>query len=168
MPGFKINGEGGGPEATVETFRTHRFTLETFLSKPGDKPPFNLLKDVDLPERVIEELQVKTPGATYRFGKQASYTDLKMTFYIPSNLINELEKMQDKIHTADTGIKDFNDYVDTIILVLNHDDGDVRFEFKNAWIGNISYGQLSYGSSEIKSATITIKYSWYEIIGAGD
>ena len=162
MPGFKINGDGDGPAANVETFRTHRFSLETFLGKSGDTAPFNLLKDVDLPERVIEELQVKTPSTTYKFGKQANYTDLKLTFYIPSKLIIELEKLQDKVHNIDTGIKDFNDYVGEISIILNHEDGDVKFEFKNAWISNITYGQLSYGSSDIKSATVTIKYSWYK------
>lgn len=167
MPGFKIE-TGEGPDSKTETYRTHRFTMETFLGKPGNKPPFDLLKDVDLPERVIEELQIKTPGATYKFGKQTTYTDLKLVFYIPADLVDELEKLVDKVHTTDTGMKDFNDYVGTITLIMNHPDKDVKFEFKNAWISNVLYGQLSYGSSEIKSATVTVKYSWYEIVGAGD
>ena len=168
MPGFKIHGEGGDVDANIETYRSHRFVLDSFLGKPGNKSPFDLLKDVDLPERTIEELQIKTPGATYKFGKQANYTDLKLIFYIPPYLVPELEKMQDKVHTTDKGIGDFNKYVDEIYLTMYHDTVDIKMVFKNAWISNITYGQLSYGSSEIKLATVTIKYSWYELIEAGD
>jgi hypothetical protein len=161
MPGFKIGNQGDGPNATAEVFRTHRFILNSFLGKPGNKPPFDMLKDVDLPDRIIEEIQIKTPGATYKFGKQLGYTDLKLVFYIPKDLLSKLEEMFDDVGNNKTGIQDFNTYMDEVVLTMQLKEQDFKFTFKNAWIGNISYGQLSYGSSELKLVTITVKFSWY-------
>jgi hypothetical protein len=164
MPGFKISDEdGNGPNSKEETFRDHRFILDTFLGNPGNQPPFNLLKNVDLPERLIEELQIKTPGATYNFSKQLGFGNVKFIFYIPNGLIEKLEELFDKIGNSKTGIQNFNNYMSEIGLRMVHPDGDKAFLFKNAYISNITYGQLSYGSSEIKQATVTVRFSWYEV-----
>jgi hypothetical protein len=162
MPGFKINNTGDGPDAKTETYRTHRFKLETFFGKPGDKPPFDMLKEVDLPDRLIEELQVKTPGGTYKFGKQLGYTDLKLTFYVPKDLLFKLEEILTKVGDNINGIGDFDKYVGTITIIMQYQDQDFKLTFVNSWISNISYGQLSYGSSELKSITVTVKFSWYK------
>jgi len=165
MPGFKINGEGDGPDSKTETLRAHRFSMSIFMGQPGHNPPLNLLKDVDLPERIIEELQIKTPGSTYKFGKSANYSDLKLVFYTPKDLLSELETYLDLVHTADQGIGDFDDYVNDVIIDLNDSKGSklVTYSFKNCWVSNIAKSQLSYGSSEILSVTATVKFSWYEV-----
>ncbi len=165
MPGFKINGEGEGPDSKVKTLRVHRFALKTFMGKPGDKKPFDMVKDIDIPERIIEELQIKTPGATYKFGKQASYSDLKIVFYVPSLLIDDVESLLDKVHTPEEGIGDFDKYVNEVSVDLNDDKGSLinSYKFKNAWISSITKSQLTYGSSEIFALTTTVKFSWYEV-----
>jgi hypothetical protein len=165
MPGFKIDGKGDGPDATAEVYRAHRFELKTFLGKPGNKAPWNTLKDADLPDKALEELQIKTIGATYRFAKQISYSDLKLTFYTPSKLIPEIEELFDKAHDTDEGLKDFDKYVGEIVLQLYSGEETIDYTFKNAFISNITNGQLSYGSSDLKLITVTIKFSWYETAG---
>jgi hypothetical protein len=165
MPGFNINGEGGGPDPKTDTLRSHRFTLITFMGSSGKDKPYDLLKDVDLPDRIIDELQIKTPGATYKFAKSANYGDLKMIFYVPKDLLSKLEKLQDKVHTSKQGIGDFGDYTDEISFSFDDEKGKAldTFKFKNCWISNLVPNQASYGSSEILVVTVTIKFSWYEI-----
>ena len=164
MPGFKINGEGDGPDSKAKILRVHRFSLKTFMGKPGNKEPFNMVKDVDLPERIIEELLVKTPGATYKFGKQASYSDLIIVFYVPHLLVDEIEILLDKVHTPEEGIGDFDSYINEVSLDITDEKGSMvnNYTFKNAWVSSIKKNQLTYGSSEMFLLTTTVKFSWYE------
>lgn len=167
MPGFKIDGKGGDPSAAPSTdlFRDHRFKLTTFMGMNATQEPFYYVKDVDLPEKSIEVLEIKCPGATYKFAKSVSYTDLKLTFYGTQGLAEKIKELEDHVHKTDTGIGDFNEYLKEIELQMydGEESNMITFKFKGCWISNTQWGSLSYGSSELKLITVIVKCNFHEV-----
>lgn len=174
MPGFSVNGEGGNtpsaPGAGQDMLRDHRFKMVTFMDMNASQAPFYQIKDVDLPEKIIEVLEIKCPGTTYKFAKSASYTDLKLTFYGTQELASKIKELEHDIHNVDTGVGDFNQYLKDVVLQMY--DGEesemITFTFKGCWLSNSQWGNLSYGSSELKLITVVVKCHFYEIETASE
>jgi len=168
MPGFVINGTGG-PAITIpnsgDWLRSNRFVLTSFFGKAPSSNGFGYLyalKSVQLPSKVIKELEIEGLGTTYKFAKSVSYDDLKMTFYGCWELLDYLYGISNKIHTEETGISDFDIYKGIIELVMYETNKiAINFKYVGAWINNIDHGQVSYGSSEIQEITVNIKYDYY-------
>lgn len=190
MPGFIINNSGGvadpNPANHTDWLRNHRFSLLNFFGQlpPTANKEFLMLKDVTLPDKTISELAIKTPGTTYKFAKQVSYTDLKMTFYGSAALLTKCLQLGDKAHDLTSGIGDFDDYKGQVTFMIN-EDGEavdpkttigggnqtgIKYDYHGAWISNVNHGQLTYTSSDIKSITVTIKFDFFEVThgGTGD
>ena len=170
MPGFKINGQGTGPDGSpsIELLKDHRFTLTEFLGMDGTQDPFIQLKEVTLPEKVVETLEIKCPGTTYKFAKSVNYTDLVLSFYGTSGLIDKIEELENKVHTVDSGIGDFNTYLGDVTLNFTDGEGSPLsiLLFSNCFLSNTKFGDVSYGSSEIKLITLTLKCNYYTITQA--
>lgn len=167
MPGFMIDGRGGKVSASPDSdlLRDHRFKLVTFMDKDASQLPLALIKDVDLPEKVVETLEIKCPGTTYKFAKSVSYGDLKLTFYGTKELATLFKELEEKVHTTKNGIADFDEYLKEVGFQMYDGEGSelVNFKFKGCWISNTQWGACSYGSSEIKLITIIVKCNYYEI-----
>ncbi len=167
MPGFMIDGQGGKVSASPDSdmMRDHRFKLVTLMGDDATNLPLALIKDVDLPEKTIEVLEIKCPGTTYKFAKSVTYGDLKLTFYGTKDLIEKIKSYEEEVHTKDEGVKDFNGYQKDIEFQMY--DGEesplVNFKFKDCWLAGSSWGNVSYGSSEIKMITLVFKCNYYEI-----
>lgn len=174
MPGFKVNGKGGGiagPSAAPsgDPLRDHRFRLTTFMGMDATQEPFHFVKDVDLPEKVIEVLEIKCPGTTYKFAKSASFTDLKIIFYGTQSLATEIKSLEEGVHNTEDGIGDFDEYLKEIQLQMyDGNEADmVVFKFKGCWLSNTQWGSLSYGSSELKLITVVVKCNFFEVSTEG-
>ena len=167
MPGFMINGLGGklGAAPFNDVLRDHRFKITTFMGIRADETPFIQVKDIDLPEKIIEVLEIKCPGTTYKFAKSVNYGDLKVVLYGTIELVEKLKTLEDKIHTVDDGIGDFNKYLDDVIIEMydGQESTQVTFTCKGCFVHNVSWGNLSYGSSELKLVTVILKCNFYKV-----
>lgn len=170
MPGFKIGGDGGPLTAapSVDLLRDHRFTMTTFMGMDATTDPFIQLKDITLPEKVIETLEIKCPGTTYKFAKSANYTDLVLTFYGTSGLVDRIEDLENSVHNVNTGIGDFNTYLNDVTVNFTDNMGSPLsvLLFSNCFLSNTKFGDLTYGSSDIKLITVTLKINYYTITQA--
>lgn len=178
MPGFTINGVGGPGNPVPnkgDWLRTHRFRLMSFFNiTPESNTDFIAVKDITLPDKKIKKLGVQTIGTEYAFAKSASYTPLKINFYGSSNLLTAVEALHDKPHSLELGIGDFDDYKKEVTIGIHtqsdpYEDGInlVEYKFKGAWISDVTHGQVSYGSTDIKDIGVTIEFDFFEIRSDG-
>lgn len=164
MPGFNIS-NNGGPNPKRETLRAHRWTIFTFLNEPvSDDSVLKIAREVQLPERLVDSLSIKTIGATYKFAKQVGYGNLGITWYGTTELVRLLEEKMDEIHTDTSGLGDFNEYMGRIIIGLSTVDEGFDYEFENCYIEKISKDQLNYSSSDIWAITADIALTSYRIL----
>jgi len=171
MPGFIINTSGGLAPTTPggrDWLRSHRFELINFFgSTPSNSPEFIALKDVTMPSKKLKSISVETPGTTYKFASQAEFSELVMTFYGSRELLIKCLQMADKPHNTREGIRDYNQYKGTVVFQIRDTgsfDGSfsgIEYDYKNAWISDVSNGQVSYSSSEIMMITVNIVFDFF-------
>jgi hypothetical protein len=167
MAGFFIR-NSGSPEssvsATQEFSRVHRFILINFLGVQANQFPWHHVKDISIPDKDIESLEIPTPGAVYKFPKQIKYGDLQIVWYGTPELELKLNEMiKENVHNEADGIRsDFN----TIEVGLTDASRNVtvRYKFYNAYISNLKRSELTYTSSEFLNLTSVIKFSHYKIL----
>lgn len=171
MPGFIINANENNAAPTTpknsDWLRTHRFKLSEFFGVRLDANEFLSVKDVKLPDKSMSDLKISTPGTTYSFAKQASYSDLEITFYGSEDVLLKCLQFADKVHDVREGLHDYNDYKGSVsIKVFTDGNGKAAVEYKyiNAYISSVKHSQLTYTSSEIYSISLVIKFDYYDVV----
>jgi len=173
MPGFRVGTNNSElnrlnpAPSTTDFLRSHRYKLLKFFDIATDnRQGFLAVKDISLPDKKVKSTSVKTIGTEYKFASQASYTDLKMNFYGTKNLLTALEEYADQPHNLAEGIGDFNTYKGAIEFVIfsepDRTDG-VKYVYQNAFVSEVTHGQVSYGTSDIKDIGVTIEFDFYEV-----
>jgi len=177
MPGFIIAGSGG-PAPIVpgnrDWLRSHRFELINFFGQiASSSPEFIALRDVTMPDKKLKSIGIKTPGTTYKFASQAEYNELKMVFYGSRSLLTKCLQLADKPHNTRDGIRDYQEYKGQVTFQIRDTgafEGDfsgIEYDYKGAWVSQVTHGQISYSSSEIMAITVTIEFDFYEVAEFG-
>lgn len=187
MPGFNISGNNGPSAKTPsggnrDWLRSHRFRLiKLFDEDVRFGNDLIYLKDVTIPSKSVADLKITTPGTTYKFAKSADYSDLKLTFYGTEASYRKLLEMADNEkgegpHSLGEGLGDYHKYkgeitfrlysvgmegVTTRRVFIPEDGAGIEYTFSNAWIADVSVGQVSYGSNDLKEIEVIIKIDYY-------
>jgi hypothetical protein len=174
MPGFFIRRDIGAPtqydvSATDEFSRVHRFFLINFLGLQPNQFPWHFIKDLTVPEKDIESLDIPTAGAVYKFPKQVKYGDAQIVWYGTPELELKLIKMaENKTHNDKEGTKNGTNLIE-IGLTDSQGELTLRHKLYNCWISSIKRSELTYTSSEFLYITAVIKLSHYKTFsGWGD
>lgn len=177
MTGFIINDQGNDKyDAKLSVgrgdwHRDHRFRLTSFFNNIDSsfKDYLNQVKDITLPDKEIDELSIKTPGTTYKFPKQANYSDLKIKFYSNSSFLSKVQSISENVHSISEGVGDYNKHMDLVAISIfgtgnvARDRQLIKYRYFNSWISSITHGDLSYSSNDIKIITVNVKFSYYEM-----
>lgn len=183
MPGFfiKMNPDEQAFNTTTLSIRpkvakpiyTYTWDVESFLGENFNSGKFQTevyLKDVNLPDITFEEEKVKGSSLSYKFAKEPSWSDVKITFYDTDGLLDVLHQMRSKIWNQKEGIRPAVEYKrDTRIIQYLADDITPAFTWVmyGSWLKGISSSQLTYTSSDMHNVIITISYDWAELISSG-
>jgi len=168
MPGFIIRGVGeDGPPNTVETLRKHRGKISLMSSYISDAPREVLLmaKDVELPDRSIEKIEILGTDRIYKYAKRTNYPDASITFYDDGEVTKFLNEWIDLVSSSKKGISQHSDYKGNVNIDLLDGEGKTKLQYKlsGAWPSKITNGSLTYTSSEIKIITVIITFDDIEI-----
>jgi len=169
MPGFVINGQGRGPNATIETVRTHRWRFEF--------PQIRRLEQVVLYAMSCQRPTPQIDMITMHNGQ----TQIHMPGKYKWNPINaKFYERADRGAAVQTSTRDIfmywahggNSVVDFTSNTVNKqfraiakiflDDGVGRpvhiYTLKNIWPQKITPSELNYTSSEIATIQVTFVY----------
>lgn len=174
MPGFNINSTGGDLNPKIPTtdwLRNHRFLITEFFGiAVNNRQGFLAVKDISLPDKKIKDHTVQTIGTEYKFAQSASYSELKINFYGTKDALVTLNELHDQPHSLANGIGDFNEYSGIVRFVIysepDRSEG-VEYKYVNAWVSDVTNGQVTYSSSDIKDIGVTISFSFFEVRKVG-
>jgi len=173
MPGFAVRGidgqfggraAGAGPPATQEYYLTYTWVIDQMIGN-FDSLLINA-KDITLPTFSVGIEVNQGASLEYKFAKNVSYDDVKVTFYDAIGLITILKEWRKSVWTPDDGLKTASSYKKDSILTVHtpqwSEDNKVIWELTGSWPSVIRHGELTYTSSDVKIVEVTITYDYAE------
>jgi len=171
MPGFKVaptHMQDKQPAAPALVVYTYTWDVTNLVGSPiiigGAAGALIYLKEANFPGFAIEAETVKTGHTTYEFAKSIKWEDIKLAFYDTDGLGKQLEDLKKKVWNSTSGIRPADEYMaETTINGLYADDSFAYgWSLKNSWIKGINFSKLTYETSGINTANVTVAYSWAE------
>jgi hypothetical protein len=178
MPGFVVRGvdgvDFGGQvgerqlEATDEYY--YSYTWEIFeLFTPNyshDQHVFIKAKNITLPTFSVGIETNQGASLEYKFAKNVSYDDVKVTFYDAVGTIDILKDWRKRVWTSAEGLKIAEDYkrmseIDVYTPTWDEDER-VKWKLTGSWPSVIRHGELTYTSSDVKIVEVTVTYDFAE------
>lgn len=180
MPGFKVQGFGGdgrvgssagSPPAdpapgSIDVYYSYTWDLinvfESFSPRAGN--PLLMLKDATLPTFSAGKEMVAGASLKYKFAKDVTWDDIKLTWYDNVGLINIIRQWRRAVWTQQNGLLGADGYkkLTTLRTWLPSGEADVEWTLVNSWPSSIRYGDLTYTTSDVKLVEVTLTYDWAE------
>jgi len=178
MPGFVVRGVDGGDfggqvgerqlGATEEYY--YSYTWEIFdLFTPNrrhDRHVFVKARDITLPTFSVGIETQQGASLEYKFAKNVSYDDVKVTFYDAVGTIDLLKEWRERVWTTDEGLKVAEDYKRISELDVHtprwDEENRVKWKLTGSWPSSIRHGELTYTSSDVKIVEVTVTYDFAE------
>lgn len=169
MPGFRINGQGDGPSAVVESSRLHRWVVRFF-----DVGGVNL-DSVSLYAKEIDRPKVEDDVLTMHHSQNLIYLPAKHKWTPINAVFCDIADSSDQSNLSTS--RDLFDYWRSVINLnsntINSDfrgkcivsmlDGlnteTVLYELFDVWPSKIEPAKLDYTSSDISTVAVTLQYN---------
>jgi hypothetical protein len=138
----------------------HLFEQRSFSSEDS----LISLKDATLPTFTVNKESYNGASLEYKFAKNVTWDDIKVTWYDSRGLLKHLQKWRQMVWTPELGIRPPNLYKKESILHHFLPTGDAlnSWTLINSWPSQIRHGDLTYTSSDIKIVEVTVTYDWAE------
>jgi hypothetical protein len=123
-------------------------------------------QSIQLPSLAFEEEKVAGGASNYyKIAKRATWENVTVKFYDVYGLYRIYKDWQDKIWTPQHGILPASEYKGTAEFALTDAEGEdiQNYRLINAYPVNVSHGDLSYTSADIKLLTVTYSFDYAEI-----
>lgn len=174
MPGFAIQGidgqfggragAGAGVPGTQEYLYT--YTWEIFqIFENYDNLLINA-KDITTPTFTVGIETQQGASLEYKFAKNVSYDDVKVTFYDVVGMIGIFKQWRESVWTNQGGLKTAEQYKKVSSLAVMPPDWDILkgelWSLTGSWPSTIRHGELTYTSSDVKIVEITVTYDYAE------
>jgi len=162
MPGFKIAEKQAGqkqlPKNVVYTYTWH---MPQFVGMGVDDLNVHL-KETSLPSYSFDTESIKTGHTTYQFAKGIKWSDVKLSFYDTDDVGQLLKLNAGEVWTPQTGLKVASEYMAESKIQVQYSDGQLAYTWTlvNSWIKSVSFSKLTYESSGVNNANVTLAYSW--------
>lgn len=177
MPGFQINqnlgnNPRGAAQTTAEYYYTYTWEVENIFDEFTTDARDVLIhaKDMTLPAFVVGKETLIGSALEYKFAKNVSFDDVKITWYDTVGLIEIMKRWRRSVWTQEDGLSaagvykkrtfqrqyigDTNGTID--------DARDVRYRLEGSWPSVIRHGDLTYTNSDVKIVEVTVTYDWAE------
>jgi len=170
MPGFNINGSGGGissVDSKKDVYRSYRWRLVNISGGINiQAKDLNTALDVTMPQMDFEILLVPGMSMDYKIPKKPIFNNVDVTFYDTSGLQEKFEKWADKIWNPRDGL--FEGKAPTNIkaeikleLLDNNDAATRKITLQGAWPKRISHSKLDMAAGTIKTVIVEFAYDYY-------
>ena len=163
MPGFQINGTGGGPNSLAEVRRTHRwiFTSTTFLRQEV----LLVLKGCSRPSMSFEEPAMHHNQEQVYYAGKHTWEALSMSWYDVEQDPDVSEAMYAWLNQCliviDANVNPPNVYKATQAS-LNMRDGlgntTEEWQIFNGWPQALDWGSLDYSSSDLQLIEVKFRF----------
>lgn len=173
MPGFVVGGFGGkiGSGVGISTKREYYYNYfwevnNLFGTNFGSDPALVGLKEAGTPTFTVNKESYIGASLEYKFAKNITWEDVKVTWYDSVDLISHIKKWRETVWTPETGIRPANAYKQESNLQYFLPTGKRTnvWYLKNSWPSQVRSGDLTYTSSDVKIVEVTITYDWAEEI----
>ncbi len=174
MPGFVVNGLGGGAPSSVQPYYKYTWEVTQVLGdviglsssgklSPG-KMPLVYIKDATLPDWSLDREEIQGSSLVYKFAKTMKWEDVKITWYDTVGLASLVRAWRESIWTPDGGLANPDDYKrESIIRSLTFAwKKPVIWKLINSWPTSVKTSDLTYADSDVKSVTVNLAYDWAE------
>jgi len=173
MPGFAIQGINGifgglagnaqSPTATQEYL--YSYTWEIFKLMGTTDLLINA-KDISTPTFTVGIETQQGASLEYKFAKNVSYDDIKVTFYDAVGMIKIFKDWRETVWTSKDGLKTAESYKRDSTLIIYPPSWDVKqsveWRLTGSWPSSIRHGELTYTSSDVKLVEVTVTYDFAE------
>lgn len=179
MPGFRVGGLGGNMSntkgivpAAAEYYYTYTWEIDNLFQERTAETRNVLIhaKEMTLPAFTVNKEIVMGAGIEYKFAKNVTWEDVKITWYDTVGMIDVLRRWRKTIWDNQTGLGAAGSYKyrSVVAQYLPHrvfdDTNTVQYQLFNSWPSTIRYGELTYTSSDVKVVDVTVTYDWAEEI----
>jgi hypothetical protein len=143
----------------------YTWDVPQLVGTDSSKPPFVYLKECSLPAYDFDTESVKTGHATYEFASGIKWDDIALSFYDTGVLADELQRLSRRTWTQGGGIRPASEYMFDSQIKVYYFDGTPAYTWKliNSWIKSIKWTKLTYESSGVGQANVTLKYTYAEL-----
>jgi hypothetical protein len=170
MPGFIINTVGGHRKAapsTAEYYYSYFWDIKEIFQGIIPGPIHDTIvhaESASLPTFTVDKEIVQGGSLNYKYAKNATWEDIKITWYDTKGFIDVVKKWRSMVWTEEDGIKQANEYKrdTTLSVYLPTGKTEVDWALYNSWPSVIRHGELTYVSSNAKIVEVTITYDWAE------
>lgn len=120
------------------------------------------LKDMTPPTFTASVEKYIGGSLEYKFAKNVSWDDVKVTWYDTVNLIITMTKWRQSVWRYDQGLRPASSYKTTTELAGYLPTGKSEYSWKlyGSWPSTIKSGELTYTNSDIKTVEVTITYDY--------
>lgn len=184
MPGFVVNNIGGhqtgGARAAppdAEYYYSYTWYIENMFEDVAQDSRDILIhvKDMTLPAFTANKELLIGSAVEYKFAKNVTFDDVKITWYDTVGLINIIKRWRESVWTPIGGLAPAGVYKKRSIqrqYIANTDLGEgpndsreVEYRLEGSWPSTIRHGDLTYTNSDVKVVEVTVSYDWAEEIG---
>ena len=170
MPGFVINGQGGGQETqnpsasdfgAGDPHRAYRWALKSLGSIIIDE--LMPVYEMNVPAETLQVLEIKGVSQVYKFAKSIVFEDCNVTFYDVGQMHTIMHGWRNLVWSDNDGLqKEYKKIVE--FMLLGNEGENVRgYKLHNAWPKKIGHSQLSMSTNEFKLLTVTFAFDWIEV-----
>lgn len=174
MPGFivrgGVDGQFGGVDNDVAVRSTEEYIynytwqiVDLFGTSASDSAIINA-KHATLPTFTVGIEKVQGASLEYKFAKNVTWDDVKVTFYDSVGLLKVLIEWRKSVWTAQRGLAMAEEYKkDSRIEVLgpNWDpDKSNTWHLHGSWPSVIRHGDLTYTNSDVKVVEVNVTYDF--------
>lgn len=170
MPGFAVQNLGGlaGDSRAVSTQEfIYNYCWEIFdLFETQDKDLLVYAKEATAPVFSVGIENHQGTSLNYKFAKNVTYDDVKITFYDSVGLLRIMKNWRERVWTSDDGIKTAESYKKNSRLLIYPPTWNVNdcenWKLIGSWPSTIRHGDLTYTSSDVKLVEVTVTYDYAE------
>lgn len=193
MPGFMVRADQGNfggdgqdwaGDSTAEFIYSYTWQIINLMDKNisagGPESALIYAKDMILPTFTVGIEHQQGASLEYKFAKNVSWDDIKITFYDSKGMIDILRDWRKQIWTAQQGLLQADQYKkESLIDIVTPNWGrgvapagnvaaavaGTIWRLFGSWPSVIRHGDLTYTNSDVKIVEITVTYDFASEIG---
>jgi len=167
MPGFKIlPSMSDGREIPSRAVYTYTWKLNVLGNNEYEETSF-YPKSVTPPSFSYSTMEFDSGHAVYEIPKSRKWNDIKVVLYDVHNTNKDIHNMVYSGWSRDKGLKPVSGlHVGDSVIEVAYNTGEPAYTWNlfNSWIKAVSSADLTYESSGVNQLTITVGYTWADIV----
>ena len=169
MPGFHVNDLKSNINSLARGYLFNvYFTAAPVPVVGGENKTAYLVRATNLPESVIDPIEVPWQGQVYKIGSTHVFNEWVCTFNVDSDaeILRNFFEWQRLVHDPETNVQgDPSIYMGEVVAELLDVNGDPisQYVLRQCWPSNIGPVELAQDNKDVSQVEITMQYQWHSI-----